>query len=260
MADHLDTLRLSGLLDDPGSDPEAVEHLDGCAECRHEFEHLRRTRMALSAMDDLTPPTQQWTEIEAELEARGLVTAGGPSNGADGGAPETGDARGSATRSPEDQNGAGGFGLLELFSSRGAWLRAAAAVLLFTGGMLLGTRVTGPGATGADADRAAMSNRLPADQPGQLAAAGPEGASMDYEQWLRKLEELRASGPTPEQALSDPEAAAEHLARLDALIRGARDYVQEMPADARLNDFLFEVVEDRQALNDVLQMASLEYR
>lgn len=246
MADHLETSRLSALLDAPGSDPAAAEHLDECAACRSEFEQMRRTRMALSAMDDLPPPAGQWERIEPELEARGLIATGGPvEEGADGGAVR-------------------GDGVGSLFTSGAAWLRAAAAVLIFTGGVLLGNQMTGPftggAAGGADADRSAVSNTLPADQPGQLAAAGPAGEDLDYEQWLRQLETLRASGPSPEEALSDPEAAAEHLARLDALIRGARDYVQEMPADTRLNDFLFEVVEDRRALNDALQLASLEYR
>lgn len=245
MADHLETARLSALLDAPGSDPAAAEHMDACAACRAEFEQMRKTRMALSAMDDLPPPEDQWERIEPELETRGLMATGGSGGGADGGAVR-------------------GDGVGSLFTSGAAWLRAAAAVLIFTGGVLLGNQTTGPftgGATGgADADRSAVSNTLPVDQPGQLAAAGPAGEDLDYEQWLRQLETLRASGPSPEEALSNPEEAAEHLARLDALIRGARDYVQEMPADTRLNDFLFEVVEDRRALNDALQLASLEYR
>jgi hypothetical protein len=259
MADHLETPRLSALLDDPGSDPAAAEHLDECAACRAEFEHMRRTRMALSAMDDLPPPAGQWERIEPELEARGLVATGAPEEGADGGAVvgDGGSGRGSGD---SGGNGRRDLGIGSLFTSGAAWLRAAAAVLIFAGGMLLGNQMTGPLTEGADADRSAISHRLPGDQPGQLAAAGPAGEDLDYEQWLRQLEALRASGPSPEEALDDPEAAAEHLARLDALIRGARDYVQEMPADTRLNDFLFEVVEDRRALNDVLQLASLEYR
>ncbi|MFW6192642.1 MAG: hypothetical protein ACOC83_04065 [Gemmatimonadota bacterium] len=255
MADHLETPRLSALLDAPGSDPAAAEHLDDCAVCRAEFENMRRTRMALSAMDDLPPPAGQWERIEPELEARGLVAAGGSGEGAEGA--DGADGRGS--REPGG-NGGPDLGFGSLFTSRAAWLRAAAAVLIFTGGLLLGNQTTGLLTEGADADRSAVSNRLPVDQPGRLAAAGPAGEDLDYGQWLRQLEALRASGPSPEEALSDPEAAAEHLARLDALIRGARDYVQEMPADTRLNDFLFEVVEDRRALNDALQLASLEYR
>lgn len=259
MPDHLETPRLSALLDAPGSDPAAAEHLNECAACRSEFEHMRRTRMALSAMDDLPPPTGQWERIEPELEARALVATGGSEEGADGGAApvDGGSGRGSGD---SGGNGRRDLGVGSLFTSGAVWLRAAAAVLIFTGGMLLGSQMTGPFTKGANADRSAVSNTLPVDQPGQLAAAGPDGEDLDYEQWLRQLETLRASGPSPEEALSDPEAAAEHLARLDALIRGARDYVQEMPADTRLNDFLFEVVEDRRALNDALQLASLEYR
>lgn len=249
MPDHLETPRLSALLDAPGSDPAATEHLDACEVCRSEFEHMRRTRMALSAMDDLPPPSGQWARIEPELEARGLVAAGGPEDEASG--------RGSGD---SGGNGRRDLGVGSLFTSGAAWLRAAAAVLIFTGGMLLGNQMPGSLGEGAESDRPAVSNRLPGDQPGQLAAAGPAGEDLDYEQWLRQLEELRASGPSPEEAVANPEEAAEHLARLDALIRGARDYVEEMPADTRLNDFLFEVVEDRRALNDVLQLASLEYR
>jgi hypothetical protein len=71
---------------------------------------------------------------------------------------------------------------------------------------------------------------------------------------------LRAQGPSPGEVYRNPEAAAEHLARLDALIRASREALREDPTDPAVNDFLFEVVEQRQELNQALQLASLEYK
>lgn len=131
------------------------------------------------------------------------------------------------------------------------WLRAAAAVLLFAVGLGVGARL-GPEWGGEGRPGSASDSTL-------LASAG-SGADSTYRSALGRLEALRASGPSPEEAYSDPAAAAEHLARLDAVIRATREALHEDPADPAMNDFLFEVVEQREALNEALQLATLEYR
>lgn len=71
MDEHLTTERLSRLLDEPGTDADATEHLEGCRACSRELEGLRRMRMALSGIGEEGPPTDEWSRIEAELEEAG---------------------------------------------------------------------------------------------------------------------------------------------------------------------------------------------
>lgn len=133
------------------------------------------------------------------------------------------------------------------------WLRAAAAALLFAVGLGVGARL-GP-------DWGGGTRRAAGTDTATLAAAGEgSGADSTYRSALQRLEALRASGPSPDEAYRDPAAAAEHLARLDAVIRATREALHEDPADPAMNDFLFEVVEQRQELNQALQLATLEYR
>ncbi len=215
--EHLERERLSALLDGE-EDGEGRAHLERCESCRRELETLRRMRMALSAMDDLEPPADGWQRIEAALPS--------PSARADG---------------PSWSDGT-------------TWLRVAAALLLFAGGLGVGTHLGPDGAVGPTAAGGADTSAatLTASEPGDDGSA--------YRDALDRLELLRARGPSPEEAYSDPAAAAEHLARLDAVIRATREALHEDPADPAMNDFLFEVVEQRQALNEALHLATLEYR
>lgn len=289
MSDHIDIREMSALLDEGVAEGETADHLEACAACRREMELLRRTRMALSALDDLDPPTGQWHAIEATLERRGVVEpTAGPGGG---GAAEPGDRSASpgpgdapGRRRPADPNGA----WAALLPGGAGWLRAAAAVLLFAGGvgagLTLGTGSAGSGgpspaedgsgevAAAAAADREATGGspaRAGGQRPPGLTSAGDGGPAQDgsgaateegYRRALDRLEALRAQGPDPREVYRNPEAAAEHLARLDALIRASREALREDPTDPAVNDFLFEVVEQRQELNQALQLASLEYK
>lgn len=219
--EHLERERLSALLDGE-EDGEARAHLEGCDACRRELETLRRMRMALSAMDGLEPPADGWERIAAALPG------------------------GTSGTSPA----------WSAFSWRSgtAWLRVAAALLLFAGGLGVGARL-GPDWAGGTAATLGSDST-----PGTLTASGPADADAAYRDALDRLEALRARGPSPEQAYRDPAAAAEHLARLDAVIRATREALHEDPADPAMNEFLFEVVEQRQALNEALHLATLEYR
>ena len=213
MSEHLEHERLSALIDGE-DDAEAHAHLERCEACRRELETLRRMRMALSAMDDLEPPADGWERIAAALP--GEEPRSGWRNGT-------------------------------------TWLRVAAALLLFAGGLGVGARL-GPEWGGG-------TTAVTGSGDGVAELASSEAASGDtYRQALDRLESLRAAGPSPEQAYRDPGAAAEHLARLDAVIRAAREALHEDPADPTMNDFLFEVVEEREALEEALQLATLEYR
>lgn len=245
MSDHLSHRRLSALLDGDVEDTAGAAHLESCPRCRREQELLRRMRMALSALDDLAPPVGGWRRLEAELSRRGLTDAeaGRPTS-----PPEDGEV-------PARASETGGWA-----SSGGPWLRVAAAAVLFLGGMTLGV-VLGPGA-GEDAMAGGPGSGADAARlvAGGGSAGGQTSAEATYRRALEQLEELRAEGPTPEDAYRDPVAAAEHLARLDALVRATREALEEDPADPAVNDLLFQVVEEREALDEALRMASLEYR
>lgn len=232
--EHLERERLSALLDGE-EDAEARAHLEACEDCRGELDTLRRMRMALSAMDDLEPPADGWERVAAALP----------------GAAADGERRGGADRAR------GAFGRDGGWTDGTTWLRVAAALLLFAGGLGVGARLGPEWAGGPAATTAADAGSTPA---GSLTAVGPADGDAAYRDALDQLESLRARGPSPEQAYRDPAAAAEHLARLDAVIRATREALQEDPADPAMNEFLFEVVEQREALNEALHLATLEYR
>jgi hypothetical protein len=256
MSEHLERETLSALIDEPGSDPAAAAHLETCDVCSHEHEVMRRMRMALSAMGQLEAPVDAWDAIEPRLPYP--------------------DRRGRWLR------------LLTGDGWVGASVRAAAAVVLFAGGVALGLRAgdrpgTGAAATGGGADAGlaaarptsgptpgAAQSALAASSRTDLASTGatPAGASVQvpanlpepYRAVFSRLEALRTEGPSASDALRDPQAAAQHLARLDALIRASREALRDVPADPAVNDFLFQVVAERNALDRVLHVASLEYR
>lgn len=248
MPEHLSGERLSALLDDEDPTDEEHRHLEACPACEGELHRLRRMRMALSALDELEAPADGWERIEAALPAQG----------------ERSDARGADDRAGAGSEPAGRRRTSFGWSFGGAWARAAAAVVLFAGGLALGTHLSGPpdatdgaateaasegpsvtaAAEGADGFDAAAGGAAPASDAG-----GGEGVA-----------DLGTDGTTPLEASRDPAAAAERLARLDAMMQAAREAVREDPTDQATNDLLFRVAEDRQALIDALHLATLEYR
>lgn len=302
--EHLTTEEISALLDRGAEQVGESGHLAECAACRREMELLRRMRMALSALDDRKAPRGAWASIEAELDERDSESDGGD----------------------EAPRRTSAFGVGDI-----GWLRAAAAVVLFVGGLGLGTVIgspDGPPAEGAPEEAVAAADRSPdeaagteetaatgrspaardrsdpapdasgdgtsgAPRPGAAdadglrgdpGAGGPAsggapvasvaggtasdaaggsaaaGADPTYREVMERLERLRDRGPTIREAYRNPEAAAEHLARLEALMRASREALMEDPADPALNDFLFRVAEERAAYDRALRLSKLEYR
>ena len=234
MSEHLTLERLSAALDEPGADGAAVAHLDECAACQREYEAMSRMRMALSALPELEAPEGAWAGIEAALPAP------------------------TAARSPAPEPP-----VIELAERRrpfglpGSWpMQVAAALLLFVGGLMVGDRLRQ-----GDADAPAVV----AGQPEGAARPSADAARATYEDALANLEELRLRTASAEvSAAEDPAAAAQRLIHLDALVAASREALRQAPEDPAVNDFLFHVIDERDALHaelsDVLHAATAEYR
>lgn len=223
MREHLTREQIAALLDEPESVDGGLAHLDGCEECSGEFEGMSRMRMALSGLPELSPPAGEWAAIRARLPGKA-----------------TGAWFGTYWMTP---------------------MAAAAVILLFLGGLGVGRMIAPAGQDGSDGSAELVSGVI---DPASNAADGSEGSEFgDYLQQVGRLRELRDAGPTGPAVVDDPELAAERLTRLDALIDATRETLRMAPADPALNDFLFDVVDERESLagqfDQTLRQASMEY-
>jgi len=137
-------------------------------------------------------------------------------------------------------------------------MAAAAIIMLFLGGLGIG-RMIAP--AGADGDNSSVELASGVIDP--AANGGDSSEFGDYLQQVGRLRELRDAGPVGPAVADNPELAAERLTRLDALIDATRETLRMAPADPALNDFLFDVVDERESLagqfDQTLRQASLEY-
>ncbi len=251
---HLDTERLSALLDDRGGSEGATAHLDACERCRAEFEALSRMRMALSGLSESEPPGDEWGRIEAALEERGLLVSG-PAR-----------AEENAPHGPAEAGTAAPGARAVAFRYLSRWpAQAAAAFLLFGGGILAGLQLTatGPAESGGSGPAGTLAVRDAGEAIPAVRTEIDEAAHV--RQALAELERLGSPASTETAEGLDPASAAERLARLDALIGASREAVGENPADPVANALLFRLVEQRDELagrlNRSLHLATtLEYR
>ncbi len=251
MSEHLTLERLSAVVDEPHSDPSAVAHLGACDACQRDYESLTRMRMALSGLPELDPPPEVWDAIEQQLPSAphetGVVSV-----------------RRRRIRGWEVVSG---------------WpLRVAAAAVLFVGGLFVGERLReaglGPEAA-SRTDGQPPAGEVAIEDGATVGATDREGAAarspafgaeaMTYVAARQNLEALRGRFTTGGVDFAqDPAAAAARLAELNALVEASREALREAPEDPAVNDFLFEVIDERDALSDnlnrVLHAATLEYR
>lgn len=225
MVNHMDAERISALLDEPWADGDCRAHLDACRDCQAEFERLSRLRMALSALPDEKAPAAQWAAIEAALDA-------------------------GETRTGVRRVGGGLAGRLFV---RGP-LQAAAALMLFAGGVVAGLQFTG--GRSANSPEADLPTVVTTDDDGRALVDG-----------LTRMESLRSplrqvgeggTDPVPEGGLRgrDPLEMAQRLARLEGLIRASRDRLETDPDDPFASAYLLELVETRDRLAEDLGRAS----
>lgn len=232
MPEHLNRERISALLDDPRSVPGGLEHVAACEECAREYEQMSRMRMALSGLPDLEPPEGEWDRIEEKLGLQPLREA---------------------TVSP-------------IWRKAMSWpLQVAAVVALFAAGLMVGHRIDA-GPDGAQNAATVSDARNGSVEP--LTDAFPESlmAIEPIEAYLRTvadLQQLRDGDFAANSWEAGPAAVAERITHLDAMIDASRDALREAPADPVLNNFLFQLVDEREdlagQLDQTLRMTAAEY-
>lgn len=233
MPEHLTREQISALLDEPqGVRDAGLEHLSRCPDCAREYEQMSRMRMALSGLPDLEPPAGEWNAVQERLGLKPVATAGA--------AP--------------------------IWRRAMGWpLQAAAVIALFAVGLLVGQRFN----PGAESTSPAVTMSEEGGIPG-VGASVADGESLlaiePAEAYLRTVADLQhlrsgldMSTPRP----TSPEAFAERITHLDAMIDASRDALREAPADPVLNNFLFQLVDERQELagqlDQTLRMTAAEY-
>lgn len=210
--------------------PEEKDHLDSCPACQAELQALRDQTEALGSLPDLRPPAGDWEALEGRLVSEGLVLSSGL---------------------PGTRSG--------WWSSR--WLQAAAALILFFGGTVLGSRITAGGMGGGMGDLA--MNPPPAGRelvpvgsgsgaPANLeeAASAVRLAERQYIDALVQYRQIMDAQGEP-TLLGDPTS---RFAAVEAIVAAGQAALEQAPADPFVNGVLVSAMAEREAL---LRNASL---
>lgn len=204
--EHLSLEVLARLVDEePGHDE--ARHLDECARCARELKALRDQTDALGTLPELMPPQGDWQVLEARLRSEGLV------------------------QSP---------GLLEKLglARTPAWMRTAAGVLLFLGGMGTGALLTSDGAGSLMGPAIAEANTV------EEAASAMRLAEEGYVTAFTRYRELLAQDGG-EMPVGDP--MSRYIA-LENLVTVSQAAVRQAPADPFLNGILTSALAEREAM------------
>ncbi|MDT8367939.1 MAG: hypothetical protein RQ745_01940 [Longimicrobiales bacterium] len=213
MERHLRDDVLARLVDESPTHNEEA-HLKLCSECSARLAELREQSVALGRLPDLRPPRGDWAALEARMASEGLVR-------------------------PEPN-------LLSRLVSTPTWMRTAAAIALFVGGMGAGLVVDPPTAT-------ITVNGVPGSGTAPMLVADARGAHAttldEAAAWVRlKEREFRdalvqyAQLSDESGVISNPEA---RMASLDYAIVAVQAGLEEAPADPVLNGFLASMMAER---------------
>ena len=214
---HLSTERLAALADDEPTATEA-EHLHACSACAREREVYRSlATLARDERDRLSPPLTRWEALAGELRVAGLLRWSG---------------------APSAANGRG---------ARRSWLRAAAAVLLVSGGLVAGRLSAGAPvvprlAAGAGEPSSMQQEQAPAFASRDEALRALTRASELYQQASAYLI-AQESAPPAESA----ELYRTRLAALDEVAAATQRALNEAPYDPVINRYYLATMGARQA-------------
>ena len=214
---HLNAETLARLVDEAPR-PDEAEHIEACAACAAELTALREQTDRLGALPELLPPGGDWAVLEARMRSEGLIRDRGLAD------------RLGLARTP-------------------AWMRAAAAVLLFLGGTGVGATLAtrGPLASGLpgseQAARFASTTSASDANTAEEAADAVRLAEQRYVEALTRYQEL-VDEDGPGDRLADPS----RFAALEYLVAASQAAVRQAPADPFLNGLLASTLAEREAM------------
>ena len=225
---HITAERLAALADEPAT-PRETDHLAECPVCCGEREAYNRLRaLASNESTRIAPAISDWGAIAAGLRAEGVLP------------PEHTDTFPVPTTVRIDRR-----------IARRPWLRAAAAVLLLTGGFVGGRVSSGnaPLPFGAPAAApASMANSdgdtLPTFRSASEAATYLATAERRYQYAAAFLGQLDTSSvPLQDSSL----AYQARLAAIDNMVGAARQALYEVPHDPVINRYYLATLGARAA-------------
>lgn len=218
---HLSSETLARIVDE-GPNEEEQRHLDACATCADELEAFRAQRAQLGQLPDLRPPLGDWYHLEARLVSEGLLKR------------KT---------------------LLSRLAMTPAWMRAAAAVLLFVSGGAVGIGLAHSGLLanepGLEETFEDLATRVTSDEE---AAELVRSAESVYMQALYSSRRLAADG-AGEAFVSDPES---YFTALEYVVLASQAAVRQAPADPFLNGLLVSAMAEREAALQRISASSSE--
>jgi hypothetical protein len=199
--EHLTIETLARLVDDEPT-PAEREHLAACERCAGELAAMRDQTEALATLPEIMPPLGDWEVLEARLRSDGLV------------------------RDPSPLSKLG-------LARTPSWMPAAAAVVLFFGGV-----ATGAGVVSKDAETsvAPVANV-------EAAAVAVREAEQRYVSAVSNYREL-LSAEGVDDAGADPYS---RYAALEHLVSVSQAAVRSAPGDPFLNGFLASALAERDA-------------
>jgi len=223
---HLNTEILARLVSEAPS-PEEEKHLGSCSVCRSELEGLQAQTESIGSLPDLRPPAGDWEALEARLVSEGLVRSSGLARQAS-----------------------------RWWSS--GWLQAAAALVLFLGGTVLGSSGLNPVESGdlAQGDPPPGIELIPVGfqtQPVSTLADAADAVNTAEQQYMLALLQYRQilDSQGEPASIGDPTA---RLAAIEAIVAASRAGIQQAPADPYVNGVLVSALAEREAF---LRKASL---
>jgi hypothetical protein len=233
---HLPTERLAALADDDPT-PAETEHLAACAACARERRAYRALGdLAVGARGAAGAPLLSWSALSARLQDEGLQTTAAA--GADPAAP----AALTAIRPFGSARSAAGRAVL----ARRWMMRAAAAVVLFAGGLVAG-RATASGVSAvppeiADVPAAGDAPAGPAFDSEEAALAALVDAERRYQMAASYL-------VTNDSAtrLDNIDSYHARLAVLDEVTSATRRALYEAPYDPVINRYYLTALGARDA-------------
>lgn len=210
---HL-TLEVLARLVDEEPTPGEREHLSSCLHCTAELAAMRDQSEALGGLPDVRPPQGDWEVLEARMVSEGIIE------------------KASWPYRP--------------LAATPGWLQVAAGMVLFLGGLGLGTGMASENP--AEPTLSSLSELVPVSSPVEPANLDQAEdavrlAERDYREALFQYRQIRAQHDASFHA-ADP---AERFAALDALVATSQAAVREAPADPFLNGVLISAIAEREA-------------